>query len=308
MPFTKGDLQQLKEAMEIDKLQKTIEEVKDSVANNAVNISKKLDEKFEEFEHRLVLLESNINTDILELKADLETVKTSNTNLTLLVHNNKIEVENEFEHIKKANDDFATRESQYNLRLAEADSTIESLNAKVVQLEKVVHAGLQHNRKWNVEIDGMPTNVGDDPKQLETAFIEVMSGININCAPIDIEAIHRLPTRSGIKPTIVRLNNRRLVDVIHKNKHKLKNLQSLDININGLTEDSKIFIKPSLSPYFKNLAFNCRLLKKDSLIQNVITEDDGSLKIKTLNNEFIKIKHSSDLTERFKDFTKFKFD
>ena len=98
------------------------------------------------------------------------------------------------------------------------------------------------------------------------------------------------------------------MDDIHKNKHKLKDLQSLELDISGLTGSSKIYIKPSLSPFFKNLAYNCRLLKKDELIQKILTEDDGTLKIKTLRNEYIKIKHSSDLTNRFKEFEKFKFD
>ena len=62
-----------------------------------------------------------------------------------------------------------------------------------------------------------------------------------------------------------------------------------------------------MSPYFSNLAYNCRLLKKGNLISKVITEDNGTLKIVTLNNEFIKIKHETDLTSRFRRF-EFKFD
>ena len=97
-----------------------------------------------------------------------------------------------------------------------------------------------------------------------------------------------------------------MVEDINRKKNKLKNLSSLDINIAGLTPTSEIYIKPSLSPYNNTLAYNCRLLKRDNLILKVITEDDGTLKVKTLNNQFIKVKNETDLTSRFEDFS-FKF-
>ena len=101
--------------------------------------------------------------------------------------------------------------------------------------------------------------------------------------------------------------NRKLVEEINYNKAKLKNLNTLEIDIIGLTPTSHIYIKPSLSPYNGKLAYNCRLLKRDGKIAKVITEDDGTIKIVTLNNDFIKIKHESDLVKRFKNFS-FTFD
>ena len=71
---------------------------------------------------------------------------------------------------------------------------------------------------------------------------------------------------------------------------------SLNINVAGLDENSKIYIKPSLCAYFKLLAFNCRLLKTAGRIAGVLTSDDGTIKIKTLDNRFVKIIHETDLT------------
>ena len=63
----------------------------------------------------------------------------------------------------------------------------------------------------------------------------------------------------------------------------------------------------NLSPYFKTLAYNCRLLKRDYLIECVLTENDDTLKIKTLHDGYCKIAHESDLVTRFPMFRKFKF-
>ena len=142
---------------------------------------------------------------------------------------------------------------------------------------------------------------------MELAVLEILRAINVNCLPADIEAVHRLPSKSAIKPTIVRFNHRKTVDDINANKNKLKDITSLNMNINGLTEDSKIYINPSLSKYFKNLQYNCRVLKRHGLIKGVKTSDDGVIKIKTLNDEFIKISHESDLINRFDQFANFSF-
>ena len=80
--------------------------------------------------------------------------------------------------------------------------------------------------KYNaVEIDGIPTEVGDDPKQLEIAALKILKAIGVDCEPVDIEAIHRLPARLGIKPTIVRFNNRKTAVAARSNKSKLKDLK-----------------------------------------------------------------------------------
>ena len=88
-----------------------------------------------------------------------------------------------------------------------------------------------------------------------------------------------------------------------KNKGKLKEINELDLELPGLVPGtSKIYINPSFCPYFKNLAYNCRQLKNAKLISGVVYEDDGNLKIKSLNGNFVKIQHESDLTERFPTF------
>ena len=92
------------------------------------------------------------------------------------------------------------------------------------------------------------------------------------------------------------------VDRINKVKRNLKNIKLLNLKLKGLRDDSIIFINPSLCPYYKQLAFNCRLLKRNKLILSVFTNDDGTIKVKLLNNSYLKITHVNDLVENFHGF------
>ena len=60
-----------------------------------------------------------------------------------------------------------------------------------------------------------------------------------------IEHCHRLPSRVGPTPTIVRFHGGKIVHLIHQNKHKLKNLTTLIPDIAGLATDSRICIHVS---------------------------------------------------------------
>ncbi len=130
---------------------------------------------------------------------------------------------------------------------------IQSLKHKLINLEKSSHGGLQHTRGWNIEIDGIPSEVGDERNDLEVAVISLVRGIGVEILESDIEACHRLPSRTEEKATIVRFHSRKVVHSIHDNKNKLKNLGDLGINIVGLEANSRIFIRASQCPYQKTI-------------------------------------------------------
>ena len=52
------------------------------------------------------------------------------------------------------------QENTVSLEAASAQLIVQS--QKIVSLEKACHRGLQHGRSFNVEIDGIPVNVGDE--------------------------------------------------------------------------------------------------------------------------------------------------
>ncbi len=179
---------------------------------------------------------------------------------------------------------------------------IQTLKQKLINLEKSSHGGLQHTRGWNIEIDGIPPAVGDERSDLETAVIALMHGIGVELTERDIEACHRLPSKTEAKATIVRFHSRKIVHIIHDNKNKLKNLGALGINITGLDAESRIFIRASQCPYQKNLSYNCRQLKRANLIAQTTIGKDGKTKIKTLDNRWVKILHETELSAQFPDF------
>ena len=179
---------------------------------------------------------------------------------------------------------------------------------KIVSLEKECHRGLQHGRGFNIEIDGIPKVVGDDSEQLEEAALKIFSAIDVDINDYDIDTIHRLPSKKEHKATIVRFVSRKSVREIHLNKSKLKNIKDLHLDIAGITDDSRIFIRASQCSYYKNMGFNCRKLKRAGLISKVITGKDGRITI-ILNDgkKWIQVSHESDLITNFPDFLEFNF-
>ena len=147
-----------------------------------------------------------------------------------------------------------------------------------------------------------------NPYQLEKSVIEICNKINVPVTEYHIDTVHRLPSERSPKTTIVRFHSRKVVREIHDNKRKLKDIDELDLDIPGLNPESKIYIRASQSPYTKTLAYNCRLLKRNNLIAQVITGKDGRLTIRTLDGEYVKVGHEEDLTSKFPNFRRFSFD
>ena len=190
-----------------------------------------------------------------------------------------------------------------SLEVASAQLKVQS--KKIVSLEKACHRGLQHGRSFNVEIDGIPVNVGDEDDQLEDAALKIFHAINADISNFDIDTIHRLPSKRSPKPTIVRFVSRKSVRELHKNKHKLRNLNDLDIDVPGINDDSRIFIRSSQCGYYKNLAYNCRKLKRNGDVEKIFTSSDGRITIQLPDRTYLKVTHSSVLSAKFPDFEDF---
>ena len=192
------------------------------------------------------------------------------------------------------------------LALNATTDRMEQLVSHTIALEKSVHRNLQHGREWNIEIDGIPVNVGDEPEQLQEAALEIFHAINVPVEGGHIDAIHRLNTKHEPKPTIIRFHSRKVVKDIHDNSKKLKNISDLHLNIPGLTSESMIFIRASQCPYYRTLAFNCRVLKRKGLLERHSTGKDGKISIK-IGQRWYKITHEEDLRHHFPNFEGFSF-
>ena len=196
-----------------------------------------------------------------------------------------------------------------HVQLAAANKRNNYQAMRMKDLEKESYRSMQHARGWNVEIDGIPRNVGDDSTQLQDATLRILNAINVRCTEDDIDTVHRLPSRNidDEKATIVRFKSRKTVRQIHNNKQILRDISQLNIDIPGLTNESRIYIRASQCAYYKTLAYNCRLLRRGDLINAVFNGRDGRVTIKTLADEYVKVSHESELVDMFPLFGQFNF-
>ena len=263
----------------------------------------------------IILLTETVKERLDNIDEKLNKIDNFDASLTNIT--SKVEkIEEAIESFDTSIQSFDSQHDEHNKDIEELknkyinhDSITTTLRKKITTLEKSLYTSLQHNRLSNIEIDGIPANIVDDNAQLEEAAIKILTAINVKCSPDDIEAIHRLPSSLEIKPTIVKFISRKTAVKAFENKNKLKYLAALNIRINGLTEDCKIFIRPSQCPYYRLLAYNCRVLKRRGQIHTIFIQDDGIIKIKVHEHStFIKFFHETDLRKYFPNFGDFSFD
>ena len=131
--------------------------------------------------------------------------------------------------------------------------------------------------------------------------ISILNKIDLPCSIGHIQRCHRLPTTNNTdKPTIVKFTNQLHADMAPENKKKLNR-----VDLCNITTGNKIFINYNLTPIMKNLAFNCRLLKRNNLI-NGCWPEERAIKLKMINGSYKKVIHDIDLKNLFPEF-QFKF-
>ena len=282
----------------IDGVQKTTENLSRRIEEVNTNISadvKKLETKHVNDHQDIKVLIEKISNDVTTVT---ESTAEEVAALKQKLRENDNRMDEQDRMIRAANDQLAAANKRNNYQAM-----------RLKELEKATYRGLQHGRGWNVEIDGVPRNVGDEPAQLQVAALKIFNAINVRCSEHDIDTIHRLPARNEDheKTTIVRFKSRKMVRLIHENKKILKDIERLNIDIPGLTRESKIYIRASQCSYYKSLGYNCRQLKRSGLIADAITGKDGRVTVKTLGDDYVKISHESELMDMFPAFRDFNF-
>ena len=248
------------------------------------------------------------------LKSEVKGLKDADEQIRISLNDHIVKSTTDLDENRVATNELKDKVCDMNVKqereLNAANEIINAQAARILSLEKQCHRGLQHHRGWNVEIDGIPKEVGDEPEKLRKAVLELFSMFHMDVSDIDIETIHRLPSRSQPKPVIIRFISRESVRELHNKKRRLRDLGERfnECDIVGLTEESKIFIRASQCTYYRNLAFNCRVLKRQGLLSQVLIGDDGKITIKLLDNSFVKVSHETTLVKYFPNFDGFNFD
>ena len=213
------------------------------------------------------------------------------TDLTLLIN----------ESIKSIQDTIITNLVNSNKMLQEK---VEVLEDKVVSLEAELHANNQYTRQNNLLISGIPEEV--EHENLEKIAINIINKCNseLVVAETDVQGCHRISKKN--KDVVCRITNKKYIEGTLYNRGKMKNLKDEDKTSLGLPSSTvAIYLNEHLSPYNAKLAFYCRRLRKNNLINNMSTKK-GVIKIEGYfgpNNEmkWRSVGHLNDLHKWFPD-------
>ena len=146
---------------------------------------------------------------------------------------------------------------------------IDDLHDKLYNIECGVHDSQQRSRRNNFEISGISNNISVN--DLESKCVEILNNIvQVRINPNEIDACHRLQSKGHTKPVIIRMLSRKRTLEIKENKSKLSEIDYTQYN---LPEHTKLYINDNLSPFFKTIAYYCRVLKRERLISKFKIED-----------------------------------
>ena len=155
--------------------------------------------------------ESFLLEELKELKLSLTTILTDQMNKSISILREHV--------IDKLIEENAKLQDRLNL-----------MEDRVQKLETVLADSNQYSRKNNIELSGIPNNVSDE--DLEDKCLELLNKIVvIPITSAEIDACHRLPTREGTKPVIIRFLGRKRRDEIISKRNKFNEIDLSDHGI-----------------------------------------------------------------------------
>jgi len=143
-----------------------------------------------------------------------------------------------------------------------------------------------------LEFAGIPNDVEDE--NLEDEVISILSQIQIYIDKDEIEACHRLPpTRScpNNKKVITRFVNRKIVEKTMKAKKYFSKLRT--------SSDTKVYINENLNKHFQKMAWRCRTLKKERMLDSFKYQNEAFILYFAENNKPIKVTSEKQILDLF---------
>lgn len=137
----------------------------------------------------------------------------------------------------------------------------------------------QYTRNKNIQIDGIPPKKDED---LRNIVIDIGKKIEIEINKSDIDAIHRIPTRSTKmpEPIVVQFMSRQMRESMVQ-KGKEKKICTNDIGIQG--ETKQVYINEHLTRKKKHILFEARRLKYEKQYKYLWTRN-GKIFIRKEDN------------------------
>ena len=137
--------------------------------------------------------------------------------------------------------------------LAITKAVNESLRNQIITLERQCWSNAQYSRRETLEISGIPENIDDG--ELEGKVLTVLSKLDVNIDPANVEACHWLKSNNKGKKAILKLSRRKDSDEIRRVRSKLK---TTDLKPIGIT--TPVYINDRLCFYYKKLWSKCKKL------------------------------------------------
>ena len=176
--------------------------------------------------------------------------------------------------------------------LAITKAVNESLRNQILTLERQCWSNAQYSRRETLEISGIPENI--DNGELEGKVLTVLSKLDVNIDPANVEACHWLKSNNKGKKAILKLSRRKDSDEIRRLRSKLKTTDLKPIGITTL-----VYINDSLCFCYKK--FKSKKLWSTKFICGYWVSN-GSIKIKISKRSHVKvISHIVDLEKLFPD-------
>ena len=168
------------------------------------------------------------------------------------------------------------------------------LRNQILTLERQCWSNAQYSRRETLEISGIPENINDG--ELEGNGLTVLSKLDVNIDPVNVEACHWLKSNNKGKKAILKLFRRNDSDEIGRVRDKLK---TTDLKPIGITTPG--YINDSLYFYYKKLWSKCKKLCSNKIIF-AYWVSNGSIKIRISGRSPVKvISHIADLEKLFPD-------
>ena len=169
----------------------------------------------------------------------------------------------------------------------------EQFKNQIVKLERRCWSNAQYSKRETLEISGIPENIDD--AELEGKVLTVLSKLDVNIDPANVEACHWLMSSNKGKKAIPELSRRNDSDEIHRIRSKLK---TTDLKSKGMTT---MYINDSLNFYYKKLWSKCKKLWTNKFIFGYWVSN-GSVKIRMSERFPVEvISHIVDLEKLFPD-------
>lgn len=151
---------------------------------------------------------------------------------------------------------------------------VEQLQSTISMQEELLDDVRQYQRKYNVEIHGVPEIDGED---LEEIVEEIAKETKVEIVASDIDIIHRQKSKITPRPILVKFKCYEDKQSFYNARRKLKNFKGDDVKVNGA---SKIYINEHLTADRKKLFAEVRKRARQYKWYRVTT-NDGKIFIKT---------------------------